>query len=72
MRMALEVSVPQCIFNCIFNENYLKMYSYFLLKCYGIKFREYETILPAVLSQPNSDTEKAVLILELIISYVRY
>lgn len=42
------------------------MFSHFFLKCYGIKFREYESILPAVLSQPNSNTESAVLILEFI------
>ena len=42
------------------------MYSYFLLKCYGIKLREYERILPAILSQPNSNIEYAVLILEFI------
>ena len=42
------------------------MYSYFLLKCYGIKLREYERILSAILSQPNSNIEYAVLILEFI------
>lgn len=42
------------------------MYSYFLLKWYGIKLGEYERILPAILSQPNSNTENVILILEFI------